>query len=165
MLKKLTSTLIALTTLSSALISTSWVSAQAATWACTDTAKGRTVTANTLNVREKPDLKAAIVGKVARNALVCPDPAAPAEGWYTIKSSAGGTGFVLAQWTRPYRAAPPAAAAKNKPAPAAAAVSGFDFGAHFKETEYSAAHAQRGRHGLGQVSGRDARRRAGYRRA
>jgi hypothetical protein len=108
--------------------------AQAA-WTCTDTARGRLVTANTLNVRAQPNTKAQVIGKVARNALVCPDPAAAAAGWYTIKNGTT-TGYVLAQWTRAYnaKASAPAPKAANPKTPAKTTRAGnFELGAHFKE--------------------------------
>ncbi len=108
--------------------------AQTATWICADTANGRTVIAGALNVRAQPDLKAAIIGRIAQNALICPTATSADKRWFTLQSSAGTAGYVLAQWTRVGKPAALKAAPKSNPKQPLATAGSFDIGAHFKET-------------------------------
>lgn len=89
------------------------------------------VNTNVLNVRQQPDLKAAIIGKLTRGQSISVDAKTKDNRWWRTSLN-GQPGFVLAVYTvAPGRAKPGA----KPPAGTAAtpAFPGFDFGAHFRD--------------------------------
>jgi uncharacterized protein YraI len=94
-----------------------------------------TVTSAALNVRSQPSLNASIIGQLTKGQTV-PADAKTADGQWIRINYQGKQAFVWATFTSFAAGSAPAAAAAAPAAAAAApgSFTGFDFGAHFKET-------------------------------